>query len=104
MNDPGIVLLDEPSARLDLGGREQLVNALAEMTSKPDGAPLVLVTHHVDEIPPGMTHVMFLVRGRAMAGGPIDEMFTAENLSECFGVSLRLERRANGRYSAWSAS
>jgi iron complex transport system ATP-binding protein len=104
MNDPGIVLLDEPSARLDLGGREQLVNALAEMTTKPDGAPLVLVTHHVDEIPPGMTHVMFLVRGRAMVGGPIDEVFTAENLSECFGVRLRLERRANGRYSAWSAS
>lgn len=104
MNDPGIVLLDEPSARLDLGGREQLVSALGEMTTKSDGAPLVLVTHHVDEIPPGMTHVMFLVRGRAMASGTLDEMFTAENLSECFGVKLRLERRANGRFSAYSSN
>jgi len=104
VNDPEVVLLDEPGARLDLGGREQLASALGEMTTKRGGAPLVLVTHHVDEIPRGMTHVMFLVRGRAMSSGTIDDEFTADNLSECFGVKLRLERRENGRFSAWSAS
>jgi len=103
MNDPDIVLLDEPSARLDLGGREQLVSALAEMTTKKGGAPLVLVTHHVDEIPPGMTHVMFLVRGRVMVAGPLEEVFDATNLSECFGTKLHLDRRPNGRFTAWSA-
>jgi iron complex transport system ATP-binding protein len=60
MTDPGLVLLDEPSARLDLGGREQLVAALAELTTDPAAAPLVLVTHHLDEVPDGMTHVLML--------------------------------------------
>ncbi|NDD97122.1 MAG: ATP-binding cassette domain-containing protein [Acidimicrobiia bacterium] len=102
MNDPDIVLLDEPSARLDLGGREQLVQALALMTTGMDAAPLVLVTHHLDEIPPGMTHVLFLRAGNTMIAGAIDEVFTADNLSECFGMKLRLERRENGRFTAWA--
>jgi iron complex transport system ATP-binding protein len=102
MNDPGLLLLDEPSARLDLGGREQLVAALAELTTDLSAAPLVLVTHHLDEVPGGMTHVLLLREGRVVATGPIDETLNADNLSECFGMSLELDRRSDGRWAAWA--
>ena len=102
MNDPDVVMLDEPSARLDLGGREQLVAALADLTLDPSAPPLVLVTHHLDEVPPGMTHVLMLRDGVAVAKGPIGRTLTAARLSECFGLPLELERRADGRLSAWS--
>ena len=69
MNEPAVLLLDEPSARLDLGGREQLVQALAELTTDPDAPPLVLVTHHLDEVPPGMTHVLMLARRQGRGAG-----------------------------------
>ncbi|CAN5523235.1 ABC transporter ATP-binding protein [soil metagenome] len=101
MNDPGIMLLDEPSARLDLGGREQLVVALSELTLDPAAPPLVLVTHHIDETPPGMTHVLMLRDGQVVTKGPIARCLTSATLSECFGLSLQLERRPNGRFSAW---
>lgn len=103
MNAPGVVLLDEPSARLDLGGREQLVQALSELTLDPAAPPLVLVTHHLDEVPPGMTHVLMLRDGRVVAKGPIGRNLTAANVSECFGMALQLERRPDGRLSAWAA-
>ena len=69
MNDPAIVLLDEPSARLDLGGREQLVHALDELGADPDAPPLVLVTHHVDDIPTTITHALLLREGRTLRRG-----------------------------------
>jgi iron complex transport system ATP-binding protein len=100
MNDPGVVLLDEPSARLDLGGREQLVHALEDMAADPAAPPFVLISHHVEEVPPGVTHVLMLRGGRAIAAGPIGETLTADRLSDCFGVSLDLERRPGGRFSA----
>lgn len=102
MNDPGVVLLDEPSARLDLGGREQLVAALAELTTDPEAAPLVLVTHHLDEVPPGMTHVLLLRDGEVVAKGPIERALSARTLSDCFGLPLSLERRLDGRLAAWA--
>lgn len=102
MTDPGLLLLDEPSARLDLGGREQLVAALAELTTDPTAAPLVLVTHHLDEVPDGMTHVLMLRHGEVVARGPIDTTLTAGALSECFEMPLQLERRRDGRWSAWA--
>jgi iron complex transport system ATP-binding protein len=102
MNDPGVVLLDEPSARLDLGGREQLVAALDQLAAEPGGPPFVLVTHHVDEIPTAITHAMLLRDGRVTARGPIEESLTSASLSECFSMSLQLERRADGRLSAWA--
>lgn len=102
MNDPGVVLLDEPSARLDLAGREQLVTALAEMAAMSDGPPFVLVTHHVDEVPEGISHALLLKDGRGIAHGPIDEALTAESLSDCFSMPLALERRADGRLTAWT--
>lgn len=102
MNDPGVVLLDEPSARLDLGGREELVGSLTEWTMEPTAAPIVLVTHHLDEVPPGMTHVLMLKAGRVLVSGPIEESLDDSSLSECFSMRLHLERRSNGRYGAWS--
>jgi iron complex transport system ATP-binding protein len=102
MNDPGVLLLDEPSARLDLGGREQLVAALAELTLDPAAAPVVLVTHHLDEVPPGMTHVMMLRRGEVVARGELGPTLTAHALSECFEMDLSLERRDDGRFAAWA--
>jgi iron complex transport system ATP-binding protein len=102
MNEPGLLVLDEPSARLDLGGREHLVNALAELTLDLSAPPLVLVTHHVDEVPPGMTHCLLLKDGKILESGPIDDVLTANSLSECFELTLSLERRADGRLSAWS--
>ena len=101
MNDPGVVLLDEPSARLDLAGREQLVVALEELAG-PGGPPLALVTHHVDEVPTAISHALLLRQGRAIAQGPIGEVLTSESLSECFGMALRLERRGDGRFTAWA--
>ena len=93
MNEPGVVLLDEPSARLDLAGREQLIEALSELTLDPTAAPLVLVTHHIDETPPGMTHVLMLRDGEVVIQGPIEPCLTSGALSECFGMPLHLERR-----------
>jgi iron complex transport system ATP-binding protein len=103
MNDPGVILLDEPSARLDLGGREQLVRALGELVTDPASPPVVLVTHHVDEAPNGVTHTMLLREGRILAQGPIDDVLTAESLSDCFAMPLRLERRDDGRLTAWAS-
>ena len=101
MTEPGIVLLDEPNAGLDLGGREELVGALAALAGDPTSPPSVLVTHHVDEIPPGFTHVLLLREGRVLAAGPLDSTLTAEALSAAFGLPLSLERRGN-RFSAFA--
>ena len=101
MNDPGLLLLDEPSARLDLAGREQLVAALGDLTLDPSAPPLVMVTHHLDEVPAGMTHVLLLREGDVVRRGVIGRHLTSASLSECFGLTLQLEQRADGRYSAW---
>lgn len=102
MNDPEVVLLDEPSARLDLGGREQLVAALSDLAAQADGPPFVLVTHHVDEVPDGVTDALLLRDGKVVSQGPIDEALTTDTLSDCFEMDLALERRPDGRLSAWA--
>jgi iron complex transport system ATP-binding protein len=102
MNDPGVILLDEPSARLDLGGREQMVHALGDLAADADGPPFVMVTHHVDEVPDGVTHALLLRDGRVVAQGPLDDALTAATLSECFEMDLALARRPDGRLSAWA--
>ncbi|MEM9748532.1 MAG: ATP-binding cassette domain-containing protein, partial [Actinomycetota bacterium] len=97
MNDPAVVLLDEPSARLDLGGREQLVGTLADFADDPEAPPFVMVTHHVNEIPPGVTHAALMSAGSVQTSGPIDDVLTSAALSDCFGLPLELERRDDGR-------
>ena len=103
MGDPDLLLLDEPTAGLDLAGREQLVNSLAAVAADLDTPATVLVTHHTDEIPPGFTHGLLLRDGGVMACGPLDQVLTEQSLSECFGLNLRLENR-DGRWLSWAAS
>jgi iron complex transport system ATP-binding protein len=91
MSDPELLLLDEPAAGLDLGGREELVAALSELAADRRSPVLVLVTHHVEEIPPGFTHLL-LLDGRVHAAGPVDEVLTSPNLSAAFGTSLQVEK------------
>jgi iron complex transport system ATP-binding protein len=99
MTDPELLLLDEPAAGLDLGGREELVARLTDLAADPDAPAIVLVTHHVEEIPPGYTHCLLLAEGRAVAAGLLPDVLTAENLSAAFGQSIALEE-ADGRYFA----
>jgi iron complex transport system ATP-binding protein len=101
MGDPGLLLLDEPTAGLDLAAREDLLARLTELAADPAVAPMVLVTHHTEEIPSDFTHVLLLDGGRVLAQGPIDETLTADSLSACFGLRLSLERR-DGRWLAWA--
>ncbi|WP_424188858.1 ABC transporter ATP-binding protein [Actinokineospora sp. G85] len=99
MTDPELLLLDEPAAGLDLGGREDLVGRLSELAMDPDAPATALVTHHVEEIPPGFTHLLLLARGEVVAQGLMDDVLTSENLSAAFGQPLELER-AGDRYFA----
>jgi iron complex transport system ATP-binding protein len=92
LTDPGLLLLDEPMAGLDLGGREGLVGTLAELASSPDTPPTVLVTHHVEEVPPGFTHGLLLRDTQIVRAGPLEEVLTAEHLSDTFGLPLGLGR------------
>ncbi|CAN7435299.1 ABC transporter ATP-binding protein [Knoellia sp. LjRoot47] len=101
MTDPELMLLDEPAAGLDLGGREDLVARLGEIAGDVMAPALVLVTHHVEEIPPNFTDVLLLRDGKVVAQGPIEITLTAANLSETFGIPLQLEQRGS-RYIAWS--
>ena len=100
MTDPELLLLDEPGAGLDLAGREALVARTAELVSEEAAPATVLVTHHLEEIPPGFTHVLLLRDGEAVASGPIEQTLTSQSLSATFDVPLELSERG-GRYSAF---
>ncbi|GAB3599082.1 ABC transporter ATP-binding protein [Microbacterium tumbae] len=99
MTDPELLLLDEPTASLDLGSREELLSLLSGYASSPTTPAMVMVTHHVEEIPVGFTHVLLLRDGGVVAVGPIDGTLTAENLSSAFGMPIVLDAEG-GRFSA----
>ncbi|QXJ23177.1 ABC transporter ATP-binding protein [Actinomadura graeca] len=99
MPDPELLLLDEPAAGLDLGGREDLVARLARLADDPGAPTMVMVTHHVEEVPDGFTHALLLRKGEAVAQGKVDEVFTPEHLSACFGLALDVDRQ-HGRWYA----
>ncbi|WP_375433228.1 ABC transporter ATP-binding protein [uncultured Friedmanniella sp.] len=99
MTDPELLLLDEPAAGLDLSGRESLVRTLSELARDPYAPASVLVTHHVEEIPVGITHALLLQGGRVVAAGPLRSTLTAANLTTTFGLPLTLTE-TDGRWSA----
>ncbi|WP_369830634.1 ABC transporter ATP-binding protein [Mycobacterium sp. ACS1612] len=99
MTDPELLLLDEPAAGLDLGGREELLARLEDLAEDPDSPALVLVTHHVEEIPRGFSHCLILSEGKIVDSGLLPDTLTSENLSKAFGQSIALDV-VDGRYFA----
>jgi iron complex transport system ATP-binding protein len=99
MTDPELLLLDEPAAGLDLGGREDLVSTLSVLAFDEASPATVLVSHHVEEIPPGFTHVLMLRQGRVVASGPIEFTMNEQTLTATFGLPLQLDQ-FDGRFTA----
>ncbi|WP_214103318.1 ABC transporter ATP-binding protein [Acrocarpospora catenulata] len=100
MPDPELLLLDEPAAGLDVAAREDLVRRLSALALDDRSPTMVLVTHHVEEVPAGFTHIMLLRHGAVVAQGPLEQVMTADNLTATFGVPLSLDRGATGRWYA----
>lgn len=99
MPDPDLLLLDEPAASLDLGARETLIADLADLAREARPAAIVLVSHHVEEIPTGFSHALVLADGQAVAAGPVDEVLRDDVFTRAFGLPIAIERR-DGR--AWA--
>jgi iron complex transport system ATP-binding protein len=102
MTDPELLLLDEPAASLDLGAREELLQLLGGYASAPQAPAIVMVTHHVEEIPRGFTNALLLAKGEIQAAGPIEEVLTSENLTAAFGLELTIDEK-DGRFTARAA-
>jgi iron complex transport system ATP-binding protein len=99
MTDPELLLLDEPAGSLDVGAREDVIEMLDHFSSEASSPAMVMVTHHVEEIPSGFTHLLVLQAGKIIAKGPIAETLTGEVMSEAFGRPLSITHN-NGRYQA----
>jgi iron complex transport system ATP-binding protein len=102
MTDPELLLLDEPAASLDLGAREELLQLLGGYASSSDSPAIVMVTHHVEEIPRGFTNALLVSGGRIVAAGPLADVLTEDNLQATFGLPITLTE-IDGRYSARAA-
>ncbi len=92
MTDPELCLWDEPAAGLDLGAREELLARLTRMATDPWAPATILVTHHVEEIPPGTTHALLLRGGESVAMGRLEEALSDDALTRAYGVPIRVHR------------
>jgi iron complex transport system ATP-binding protein len=102
LSDPRLLVLDEPSAGLDLPAREALIEAVERSVARSGELSIVIATHHLEEIPPSTTHAALLRAGRTIAAGPIRDVLTAENLRRCFDLDVEVTHRA-GRWQAFVA-
>jgi iron complex transport system ATP-binding protein len=98
MANPRLLILDEPCSGLDPVARRRFLEYLEQTAARPDDPPMVLVTHHVEEITPAFTHALVLKQGRVLASGPLDQVMRADLLSDAFGETLGLERSPTGRW------
>jgi iron complex transport system ATP-binding protein len=103
MNEPRILLLDEPAAGLDVAGREQLLASLDELRERQPGLATVLVTHHLEELPASTSHALLLRDGQVVAAGPVSEVLTTGLVSRCFAYPVTVARQA-GRWTSIAAS
>jgi len=103
MADPELLLLDEPGAGLDLAGREDLIERLERLAADPRAPGLVLITHHVEEIPPGFTHALVISSGRVVASGPLAAVLTSATLTTAFDFPIEVSHES-GRYFARRAA
>ena len=99
MPDPDLLLLDEPGASLDLGARENLIDDLTALAAAERPSAIVLVSHHVEEIPPGFSHALVLARGVAIGAGPLETVLSDAILTRAYEMPIVIEWR-DGRASA----
>lgn len=99
MSDPELLLLDEPTAGLDMGGREDLLSRFAAFATDSRAPVTVTVTHHIEEIPVATTHAILLKDGKIAVSGPIEKVVTSEHVSNVFGIAMEVSL-SNGRYYA----
>jgi len=102
MANPELLILDEPSAGLDFSARERLIQSLSQFLTSQVASTTILVTHHVEEIPAGITHVLLLKRGKVLAAGPIHDVLTDMNVSATYDheISVFVHQTAHG--NRWS--